>query len=255
VATESVALPSPRQAPRAELVLAGLAVLTFALIPVHINTIYSGLPAHPLFLHVPVILIPVVALAALVLVARPRLFMRHGVWIAALTVIALGATDLTMGAGDDLRRDLHLGGGATGFGGSGGPSALIARHAHAASILRILVIVFTAVLLIALAMYRTSDGSSIGVGFLDRLLSRTRRFTPMLRPVLAVLALACLYFVFHTGDLGAKAVWQGRVSGGGGLGGGRPGFGFPSNGGVGIPGAGGAAGQGQGNGGVSPSGG
>jgi hypothetical protein len=26
------------------------------------------------------------------------------------------------------------------------------------------------------------------------------------------LAIGRLYFVFHTGDLGAKAVWQGRVS-------------------------------------------
>jgi hypothetical protein len=34
-----------------------------------------------------------------------------------------------------------------------------------------------------------------------------------------VLAALCLYFVFHTGDLGAKAVWQGRVHTGGGFGG------------------------------------
>jgi hypothetical protein len=26
-----------------------------------------------------------------------------------------------------------------------------------------------------------------------------------------VLALACLYYVFRTGDLGAKAVWQARL--------------------------------------------
>jgi len=36
----------------------------------------------------------------------------------------------------------------------------------------------------------------------------------LLRVALAVLAIACAYFVFHTGDLGAKAVWQGRLSGG-----------------------------------------
>ena len=249
MATESVVQPAPRAYPRAELVLAALALLTFALIPLHINTIYSGLPAHPLFLHVPVILIPVVALGALALVARPRWFTRHGVWIGALTVIALGATNLTIGAGEELRSDLHLGGGAASFGGASGPSALIARHAHAASILRLLLIAFTAVLLIALAMYRTSDGSSIGIGFLDSVLSRTRGLTSLLRPVLAVLALACLYFVFHTGDLGAKAVWQGRLGGGGGFGGGRPGFGFPGSGGVGVPGAG------QSSGGVAPSGG
>ena len=39
-----------------------------------------------------------------------------------------------------------------------------------------------------------------------------------------MLAVLCLYFVFHTGDLGAKAVWQGRIHGGG-FGGGPPGGG------------------------------
>ena len=51
--------------------LAVLAVLSLALIPIHITTIYSGLPAHPLLLHVPVILIPVATIWALVLVATP----------------------------------------------------------------------------------------------------------------------------------------------------------------------------------------
>ena len=33
----------------------------------------------------------------------------------------------------------------------------------------------------------------------------------VIRLLTAALALACLYFVYHTGDLGAKAVWQGRL--------------------------------------------
>ena len=89
---------------RAEYVLAGLAVLSLALVPIHITTIYSGLPAHPLFLHVPVILIPVVTIWALVLVARPAWFMRSGVLLGVLTVVALAGTFLTVGAGEALRR-------------------------------------------------------------------------------------------------------------------------------------------------------
>ena len=67
-----------------------LGVLTFALIPIKINTIYGGLPAHPLFLHVPVILIPVAGLAALALAARPSWWVRHGVWVTLVAVVALG---------------------------------------------------------------------------------------------------------------------------------------------------------------------
>jgi hypothetical protein len=75
---------SPRSRPSPVLVLGILGVLTFALIPIKINTIYSGLPAHPLLLHVPVILIPVAGLAALALAARPSWWVRHGAWVTLL---------------------------------------------------------------------------------------------------------------------------------------------------------------------------
>jgi hypothetical protein len=239
----SDAVPLPRQHPRRwatpEVALAVLAVLTFFLIPVHVNTIYSGLPAHPLFLHVPVILIPVATIGALVLVVRPRWFDPHGLWLGLVTVIALGSVNLTMGAGDELRADLHLEGGSAGFGG--GAAALIARHAHAASILRALTILFTAVFLVTVAMYRTRSGHSTGIGFVDRVLGGLRSLDSsmiLVRLVTAILALGCLYFVYHTGDLGAKAVWQGRLGGagagfgggGGGGGGGGPGLFQPGGG-------------------------
>jgi hypothetical protein len=197
---------------RAEYVLAGLAILSFALVPVHITTIYSGLPAHPLFLHVPVILIPVATIWALVLVARPRWFLRSGVLLGIVTVIALAATFLTVGAGEALRNALDLNGGF-------GPAALIARHAHAAMILRDLLILFTGAVIAALFAHRVAAGMLSGLAWLDGL-ARHAATLVLLRAALAVLAIACAYFVFHTGDLGAKAVWQGRLHGGGPGGGG-----------------------------------
>ena len=192
--------------------LAGLAILSFALVPVHITTIYSGLPAHPLFLHVPVILIPVATIWALVLVARPRWFLRSGVLLGIVTVIALAATFLTVGAGEALRNALDLNGGF-------GPAALIARHAHAAMILRDLLILFTGAVIAALFAHRVDAGMLSGLAWLDGL-ARHAATLVLLRAALAVLAIACAYFVFHTGDLGAKAVWQGRLHGGGPGGGG-----------------------------------
>ncbi len=211
MATDSAAVSAPPRGIRAELVLAGLGLLTFALIPIQINTIYSGLPAHPLFLHIPVILIPVAVIAALVLAARPAWFAHHGVWVALVAVVALASTNLTMGAGKALRNDLHLNGGF-------GPTAsLIARHAHAASILRILVIVFTAVLIVSVAVFRTADRRITGLAVFDAPLEAIRSRAPLsagLRILVVVLALGCAYFVFRTGDLGAKAVWQGRLGAG-----------------------------------------
>jgi hypothetical protein len=202
--------------PRAEYVLTGLAILSFALVPVHITTIYSGLPAHPLFLHVPVILIPVAVVWALVLVLRPRWFLSSGVLLGILTVVALAATFLTVGAGEALRSALHLNGGF-------GPSALIARHAHAAELLRDLMILFTGAVIVTLFAHRVAAGMHSGLPWLDGL-AASPAVLVLLRVALAVLAILCAYFVFHTGDLGAKAVWQGRLSGGGvgGGGGGVP---------------------------------
>jgi hypothetical protein len=176
------------------------------LIPVRITTIYSGLPAHPLFLHVPVILIPVVTIGALLLVARPRWFARAGVPLAAVTVVALAGTFVTIGAGLGLRNALHLNGA-----GGVGPAAEIARHAHAGSILRDLMIAFTALLIAAVLAHRVAAGLGTGEAAVDRVL-RGRGTLVTLRALTAVLAVACGYFVFHTGDLGAKAVWQGRLS-------------------------------------------
>jgi hypothetical protein len=212
------------------LVLGILGVLTFALIPLQINTIYSGLPAHPLFLHVPVILIPVAGLAALALAARPVWWTRHGVWVTAVAVVALGATNLTIGAGEKLRDDLFGGSGSGGFGGGGfggGASSLVEQHASAADTLRIFVILFTAALIVTLAVYRADTG----IGPLDRVLGEVRGHTAataVLRLAVAVLAVLSLYYVFHTGDLGAKAVWQGRIHGAGGFGGGGSGGGVGS---------------------------
>jgi hypothetical protein len=227
MATETPALTRERRAINPEWALAVLALLTFVLIPIQINTIYSGLPAHPLFLHVPVMLIPVAAIAALVLAAWPRLFARHGIWVGVVTVVALGATNLTIGSGHQLRADLHLEG-----------NGLVAQHSSAADTLRLLLILFTALLLVAIAVFRTAGPRVTGLGLVDGALAAVRSnfgLVVLLRGLVGVLGLASLYYVFHTGDLGAKAVWQHRVGGGGGFPGGAgslfPGGGPPPPGG------------------------
>ncbi|MFZ0972273.1 MAG: hypothetical protein WAN22_08610 [Solirubrobacteraceae bacterium] len=118
-----------------------------------------------------------------------------------------GGTFLTVGAGEALRNALHLNGGF-------GPGALIARHAHAGMLLRDLMILFTGAVIVALFAHRVAAGMVSGFGWLDGL-ARHPVVLILLRIALVVLAILCAYFVFHAGDLGAKAVWQGRLSGGG----------------------------------------
>jgi hypothetical protein len=64
---------------RAEFVLTLLAFLGFLTLPIRITTIYSGLPAHPLFVHAPVVLIPITIVAAIVFVIKPAWLSRYGI--------------------------------------------------------------------------------------------------------------------------------------------------------------------------------
>jgi hypothetical protein len=182
-----------------------------------------------------VVLIPVAAIGALLIAVWPRWIARFGVPLTALTVVALAGTFLTVGAGVALRDALHLNGAGGGFGF--GPSAEIARHAHAADILRLLMIGFTAVMIITVLAYRIAAGAPTRLRAVDRGLAHpvTRG---VLRALLGALAIAGAYFVFHTGDLGAKAVWAGRLNGGG-QGGAPPGLFSPSTGCSGSPSSGG----------------
>jgi hypothetical protein len=62
-----------------------------------------GLPAHPLFAHIPVVLIPLAALGV-VLMCWPKLRDRIGWFVAGILVIAGIATQLAISAGKNLRQ-------------------------------------------------------------------------------------------------------------------------------------------------------
>ena len=186
---------------RAEFVLTGLAFLGFITLAIRITTVYSGLPAHPLFVHVPVILIPTAVVAALVFIARPEWLGRYGIALCLVAIVAMSSIFLTMQAGGALRGELHLHGEA---------ASLISEHSQAANILAIVFTLFTAVLILTFAAYRISGGSPTGLAIVDGPLGSRSTFNA-LRVVLVVLALGAGFMTFRTGDLGAKAVWAGRL--------------------------------------------
>ncbi len=186
---------------RAEFVLTLLGVLGFLALPIRITTIYSGLPAHPLFVHVPVILIPVTIIAAVVLVLKREWLSRYGIALAVVSIVAMSSIFLTMQAGAALRGELAL---------QGHAAELISEHSHAAHILAIVYVVFTATVIVTFAAQRISGGMPTGLTIVDELLS-PRWIVTGLGVVLVLLSLAAGYMCFRTGDLGAKAVWEGRV--------------------------------------------
>jgi uncharacterized membrane protein len=186
---------------RAEFVLTLLGLVGFLTLPIRILTIYSGLPAHPLFVHVPVVLIPTTVVAAVVFMIKPDWLTRYGIALALVSIGAMSSIFLTMQAGAALRAALHL---------QGQAAHLISEHANAAHILAYIYVAFTATLIVTFAARRISNGMPTGLGIVDRLLTPKSTFAA-LRVVLVLLAIGAGFMVYRTGTLGAQAVWQGRV--------------------------------------------
>ena len=206
MSTEAVsARPARVDWRRAEFVLTGLAFLGFVTIGIRFKTIYGGLPAHPLFIHVPVVMIPLSVLGAIACLIKPSWFDRYGILICLAAIVGMSSMFLAMQAGAALEGALNL---------QGEVANLIHRHSQAAHILAVVFTLFTAVLILNFAAHRISGGSPTGLEIVDRLLSPAASVL-FLRIALGVLALASAYMVFRVGDLGAKAVWAGRLQQGG----------------------------------------
>jgi len=186
---------------RAEFVLTALAFLGFITAGIRMKTIYSGLPAHPLFIHVPVIMIPLSVLGALACLARPQWFERYGVLLCLGAIVAMSSIFLAMQAGSALESAIRL---------SPTQAHLISQHSHAAHILAIDFVLFTACLILTFSAYRISGGLPTGLGIADTVLG-SRTIYLLLRVALLVLGLVAAYYVYRVGDLGAKAVWAGRI--------------------------------------------
>lgn len=186
---------------RAEFVLTGIAFLGFLSLGIRMKTVYSGMPAHPLFVHIPVVLIPVSILVALASVARPDWLGRYGIVFCLCSIVAMSSIFPTMQAGEALIPALHLHGQAR---------HLISQHQAAAHVLAVVFVLFTACLILTFSALRISGGRPTGLGIADAVLG-SKAIYLLLRVVLVVLALVSAYYVFRVGDLGAKAVWLGRV--------------------------------------------
>jgi hypothetical protein len=187
---------------RAEFLLTVLGFLGFITALIKLTTIYDGLPAHPLIIHVPVVLTPLSILGALICVSRPQWFDRYGILLCLISIVGMSSIFLAMNAGSALQGILHL---------TGRPAHLISEHSQAAGILAVVFVAFTAILILTFSAERISGQMGpTGLVVADRFLGTDRTRTT-LRIILVVLALASAYMIFRVGDLGAKAVWLQKV--------------------------------------------
>ena len=144
----------------------------------------SGIPSHPLFVHAPVVLIPLVGLAAIALAFRPEWRRTLGWWPAVAAGVCLISTLLAVGSGNAFDERLD---------------GLVDTERHESLALTTLALV--AVFFGATVAQRLLSGS-------DGRLRIVERAVTLLVVVSAGMA---VWWTFLTGEEGARITWSGVV--------------------------------------------
>ena len=151
-----------------------------------------GLPAHPLFAHIPVVLIPLAALGA-VLMLWPPFRAKIGWFVVGIVFVAGIATQLTIMSGQNLREYVQ-------------ETPLVRAHVHLGENIRPWVLLMFLALVGVMVVAEVSARRTAP--------ARTRGRRDALR--ITGLALAGLsivfsamatYWIYRIGHSGAKAVW------------------------------------------------
>jgi hypothetical protein len=152
----------------------------------------NGLPAHPLVIHLVVVLLPLAAVGAVLVATRAAWRRAWGIPVFLLALLGTVAVPIATETGDQLRDAI----------GGGGP--LVAIHQYRAEYLLPYAIVFTVTALATVLLGWHTDRVA------DPARARTQAVITRVLAVLAVVSgIVVSALVIWIGDAGASAVWQG----------------------------------------------
>lgn len=153
-----------------------------------------GLPAHPLLVHVPVMLIPLVAIGAVWIALSPTWRARIGWVVVVLAGVAVVGAQLAATSGEELAEALEHAGEE--------PSATLEQHTEMGeTFLWFALLLFVAVLGLMLWDRRVRKADP------DAVTKRTPIATALAVFVIVV-SVAAGARVYQVGHSGAKAVWE-----------------------------------------------
>ncbi|MEV6923460.1 DUF2231 domain-containing protein [Dactylosporangium sp. NPDC051485] len=153
-----------------------------------------GIPAHPLFIHAAVVLVPLLALTAVLYAVWPA-SRRHIRWpLVAFALTAPGSVFFAKESGESFSGNRAF--------QAPQVRALIAEHEDYADTLFWVIVGLAVVALVMAFMIPAAAGGS----------SRIKAPAPahwVASGLSVVLAIAAAYYVYKTGDSGAHMVWSG----------------------------------------------
>jgi hypothetical protein len=150
-----------------------------------------GLPAHPLFIHAAVVLVPLLAVAGILYAVWPGA-RRHVRWtMIVLAVATPGAVFAAKESGEAFEKSDNF--------QSPQMQTKIAEHEDFGGDLFLIVLGVALVVLVMAYLVRPVPADSVGPAVAHWALSG----------LTVLLGLAALYYVYRTGDSGAHMVWEG----------------------------------------------
>ncbi len=165
-------------------------------------TIINGLPAHVLFVHVIVVLVPLTSVALVASVIWPAWIHRLGVVLPLLALITLASLPFTVHAGEWLEKRTAS-------------NALIRRHAELGDTLLPWVLGLFVLTVVVWWFGRRTPAASATAPETDRREGTAVLSTPV-RIAAIVLSVAVaagsVVQVYRIGDSGAKAAWHNKLS-------------------------------------------
>lgn len=158
------------------------------------------LPAHPLLVHVPVVLLPIAGLMAIAMAIRLQWLERYGWWLVGTSGVgALGAV-LAAGSGESLEESVKR-------------SETLRRHAELGESARTVSLVFFTVALIIVGVrwwarrHLAAGRESAAPHHVARFV-RSKAGVAIASVALVVLAITSTVTITMAGHQGAKSTWQ-----------------------------------------------
>ena len=155
-----------------------------------------GIPAHPLFVHIPVVLIPLATIGVVLMAIRPTWWDRYKWPTVAIAAVGMVGAIIAAGSGEELEEAVE----------DTAPRQLLRAHVEAGETSRTVSIIFFVVLVAAVVVLpwwvkrrSTTTGAAT---------ASPRWLRSVVSLVLIVSALGASWTVYDAGHTGAKSVWS-----------------------------------------------
>lgn len=152
----------------------------------------DGIPLHPLVIHAVVVLLPLAALGAILVAARPVWRRTYGIPVLLLAVVGVGSVPVATLTGEQLRNSLR-------------PTPAIALHEGRATTLLPYAIAFLVLLAVAVIQGIRDDRTAAGSG--GAAVATSSRIVTGAAVLAALAGIVVTGLVIWIGHSGASAVW------------------------------------------------